>query len=204
MQYKWQIIISIQVNLCIFFALSAFSQSAQLINSGNNVKFPTEETMILVAARIAATYHADPATVEAFVRAAVKMESRIGIAAPVVIAIAINESGFNSFLFQNSGNPFGIKASSPWSGDTFAKWHDDTITKFRVYHSPEEAILDFGQFVNSRSWYADALACPSTDYTCIVDGLKKTDTQLGYSMNMNWDEVVLGIIGKVGLEVLSK
>jgi flagellum-specific peptidoglycan hydrolase FlgJ len=204
MQYKWQIIISIQVSFVLFMATNLFSQAAEPIHPVMNTRGPSNETIILVAARISSTYHADPATVEAFVRAAVKMESRIGIAAPVVIAIAINESGFNSFLFENSGNPFGIKASSPWSGDTFAKWHDDTITKFRVYHSSEEAILDFGQFVNSRSWYADALACPSTDYTCIVNGLKKTDTQLGYSMNVNWDEVVLGIIGKVGLEVLSK
>jgi hypothetical protein len=45
---------------------------------------------------------------------------------------------------------------------------------------------------------------PSTDYAGIVDGLKKTDIELGYSLNMQWDEVVLGIIEKMGLEVLSK
>lgn len=73
-----------------------------------------------------------------------------------------------------------------------------------MYYSAEEAIVDFGEFVNSRTWYADALACPSTDYACIVDGLKKTDIELGYSLNMQWDEVVLGIIEKMGLEVLSK
>ena len=204
MQNKWMFIVLVLANLLLSSSFNAFSQEARPVNQINNIKTPTEETMLLVAARITEIYHADAGTVESFVRAAVQLESRTGVAAPVVIAIAINESGFSSELFINAGNPFGIKASSPWTGKTYSKWHDDAATKFRVYYSAEEAIVDFGEFVNSRTWYADALACPSTDYACIVDGLKKTDIELGYSLNMQWDEVVLGIIEKMGLEVLSK
>lgn len=101
-------IVFVLANLLCSFSFNAFSQEARLVNQINKATTPTEETMLLVAARITEIYH------------------------------------------------------------------------------------------------ADALACPSTDYACIVDGLKKTDIELGYSLNMQWDEVVLGIIEKMGLEVLSK
>lgn len=156
-----------------------------------------------ISNRIAVLYNADAATVQSYVQAAVDLESRTGIAAAVVIAIAIHESSFSSPLFSNSGNPFGIKASKPWTGATFSKFHDGEETKFRSYSSPEEAVTDFGDFINSRKWYVDALACSTVNYRCIVDGLKKTDQEVGYSMNPNWDEAVLGIIQKIGLQALD-
>lgn len=156
-----------------------------------------------ISARIATLYRVDTSVVERYVQAAVNLESRIGIAAPVVIAIAIHESSFKSLLFIEAGNPFGIKASLPWVGPTFSKWDDGAETKFRVYASPEEAIWDFGNFIKSRAWYADVLDCPMDDSRCVIDALKKTETELGYSMNPGWDEAVLGIIKKMGLQALA-
>ena len=156
-----------------------------------------------VSARIASLYGPDAETVELYVNAALNLEGRIGIAAPVIIGIAIHESSFKSDLFANSGNPFGIKAGKPWTGPTFSKWEDGNETKFRVYGSAEEAIWDFSTFVRSRSWYADALACPVDDSRCVIDGLKRTSLEPGYSLNPNWDESILDIIHKVGLQALT-
>ncbi|MDO8367096.1 MAG: glucosaminidase domain-containing protein [Saprospiraceae bacterium] len=155
-----------------------------------------------VSARIAYMYDADAAIVEQYVQAAVDIEGRSGVAAPIVIAIAIHESSFKSDLFLNSGNPFGIKASRPWTGPSYTKWHDGEETKFRKYSSAAEAVWDFSNFVKSRSWYADVFNCPMDDSRCVIDGLKKTDFEPGYSMNSNWDEAVMAIIQKVGLQAL--
>jgi flagellum-specific peptidoglycan hydrolase FlgJ len=157
-----------------------------------------------ISVRIATLYNADAASVQLYVQAAVDLESSTGIAAVVVVAIAIHESSFNSVIFSNSGNPFGIKASKPWTGATYSKWHDGSETKFRSYNSPEEAVADFGYFINSRPWYADALTCPNQDYRCILNGLKKTNLEIGYSLNPNWDEAVLNIIEKIGLKELER
>lgn len=157
----------------------------------------------IVSTRIASLYGADLKTVESYVQAAVSLESKTHIAAPIVIAIAIHESSFNSDLFAHKGGPFGIKAGKPWTGPVFSKWHDGANTQFRVYGSPEEAVLDFGDFIKSRSWYADALACRMDDYRCVMEGLKKTNLEPGYSLNPNWAEDVLGIIQKIELQSLT-
>ena len=155
-----------------------------------------------VSARITTMYGVDLQVVERFVQAAVNLESRIGISAPVIIAIAIHESSFKSELFQQSGNPFGIKASKPWIGPSYSKREDGEEVKYRVYTSSEEAIWDFGDFVKSRTWYTDVFDCPIDDSRCVIDGLKKTETEPGYSMNPNWDEAVMVIIQKLGLQSL--
>lgn len=189
--------------LCLFISAPG-EVSCQNESSENYTSDAIERGEIpAISARIATLYRVDTATVERYVQAAVNLESRIGIAAPVIIAIAIHESSFKSLLFLKAGNPFGIKASSPWVGPTFSKWDDGAETKFRVYASPEEAIWDFGNFIKSRVWYADVLDCPAEDSRCVVDALKKTETELGYSMNPDWDEAVLGIIKKMGLQALA-
>ncbi len=163
---------------------------------------PTQDSIIALSNRIAVLYGADAQVVEKFVQAAIDIELETGITAIVVIAIAIHESSFKSVLFINAGNPFGIKAGSDWNGATYTKQDDGTASKFRVYPSPEAAVRDFGFFVNSRVWYIDALTCEKANYLCVVDGLKKTDTELGYSSNPLWDEAIINIIAKVGLQHL--
>lgn len=158
----------------------------------------------LVSSRIAIAYSADEQVVESYVQAAVSHADRIGIAAPVIVAIAIHESSFNSFLFTNTHNPFGILASKPWIGPTFSKMEVGKETTYRVYDSAEAAILDLGSFVHSRLWYDDARACGLDQYTCVVEGLMKTNLEPGYSMDPNWGQNVLGIIVKMELGDLDR
>ncbi|MCE7924621.1 MAG: hypothetical protein DYG98_16355 [Haliscomenobacteraceae bacterium CHB4] len=156
-----------------------------------------------ISLRIANTYGADIYTVEPYVEAAVLYEDQIGIPASVVIGIAVYESSFKSYLFQHSGNPFGIKAGKDWAGPVFIKHDDGADTPFRMYISPEEAVLDFGRFIRARHWYDDARVCPRYDYRCVVEGLKKTDLEPGYSTNPEWDEKVIEVIERLGLQGLS-
>lgn len=187
-----------------FFVLkySSAQQDEPDLNE-NSVQVTTGANIHDISYQIATLYKADVNTVESYVQAAVNYEDEIGIPATVVIGIAVYESSFNSYLFQNTGNPFGIKAGGDWTGPTFSKWDDGEETPFRVYNSPEEALLDFGLFIKSRGWYADALSCSSDDYVCVVDGLKKTETEPGYSSNPEWDEKVVAMIEKLGLQALA-
>ena len=187
-----------------FFVLkySSAQQDEPDLNE-NSIQATTGANIHDISYQIATMYGADVGTVESYVQAAVTYEDQIGIPASVVIGIAVYESSFNSYLFQNTGNPFGIKAGRDWTGPTFSKWDDGEETPFRVYNSPEDALLDFGLFIKSRGWYADALSCSSDDYVCVVDGLKKTDTEPGYSTNPEWDEKVVAMIEKLGLQALA-
>lgn len=190
----------------IFCALKNIqAQNADPDASNTTLSTEINDNIRDVSQRIADTYSGShPDVVEAFVRAAVTHEARIGIPATVVIGIAVYESSFSSYLFQNSGNPFGIKAGGDWAGPVFIKHDDGTDTPFRVYVTAEEALLDFGAFVRARGWYADALACSRYDYVCVVEGLKRTENEPGYSSNPLWDEKVMEMIERFGLEVLSE
>jgi flagellum-specific peptidoglycan hydrolase FlgJ len=185
---------------CLFVFGNASAQSALALKTSD--KSPGN-VIHLISNRIASLYGADEQVVERFVQAAVALERNSGISASVVIAIAIHESSFTSPLFLKTGNPFGIKASNPWKGPTYIKWHDDEATAFRVYDSPNEAVIDLGSFIAGRTWYSDALNCNIDDYLCVLDGLKKTPTEPGYSMNPNWDEAVAQIIQKLELNSLE-
>ncbi|MEI6410706.1 MAG: glucosaminidase domain-containing protein [Bacteroidota bacterium] len=158
----------------------------------------------LVSSRISIAYSADEQVVESYVQAAVSYAEQTGIAAPVVIAIAIHESSFNSFLFTNTHNPFGILASKPWIGPTFSKIEAGKEIKYRVYDSAEAAVLDLGNFVQSRVWYADARSCGLDQYTCVIEGLMKTNLEPGFSMDPNWGQAVMGIIVKMELDQLDQ
>ena len=124
--------------------------SAQSVKRARFTVAPLDNNIRVVSTRIASIYGADEQVVESFVQTASDFEARTGVAAAIVIAIAIHESSFNSYLFSKTGNPFGIKAGKPWVGPTFSKNHDGKKTPFRVYSSVEEAVLDFGNFVKSR------------------------------------------------------
>lgn len=185
----------------LFFVSGELSAQSEN-NTSYSINTLQDGDVPAVSARIAAMYGGDVQVVERYVQAAINLESRIGVSAPVVLSIAIHESSFKSELFEHAGNPFRIKAGKPWVGPTYSKWEGGEEIKYRVYGSPEEAILDFGNFVKSRTWYLDVLDCPIDDSRCVIDGLKKTDAEPGYSMNPNWDEAVMEIIQKVGLQSL--
>lgn len=151
------------------------------------------------------SFGASPALVEEFIREAREMEQDEGIPAKAFIAIAILEStGFTSYLYQNAKNPFGMRATKIWHGPTFVMWHEGADSPFRKYDSPRQAVRDFATFLNSRAWFKDALACPSSDLECFLkamsaDALKK---EPGYAADPEWANKVRRVIKKYGLDKL--
>jgi flagellum-specific peptidoglycan hydrolase FlgJ len=188
------------VNILLCANLAGQPRDHPVYNEPKTINGPVQ----LVSSRISIAYSVDEQIIESYVQAAVSLAERTGIAAPVVVAIAIHESSFSSFLFTNTHNPFGILASKPWTGPTFSKMEAGIETTYRVYDSAEAAILDLGTFVQSRQWYADARSCGLDQYKCVIEGLMKTDLEPGYSMDPNWGQNVLGIIVKMELSDLDR
>lgn len=185
--------------LLIFFALS-FDVSAQK-------SLPS--AMKTIALVVSDSFGAPTATVEAFMREALQLEQRDGVPAAVFIGLAILESaGFNSYLYQKAKNPFGMKATGIWKGETFMMWHEGKMTAFRQYDGPGEAVRDFATFLRSRRWFADALRCPSGDTDCFLDGLsakqgsKKWQYEPGYARDPEWGNKIRRVIAKYNLQEL--
>jgi flagellum-specific peptidoglycan hydrolase FlgJ len=179
----------------------------QMVKSEGDKPFPNQYSIGIIersSSEIAAKYQTCSRTILEFWQAAYDYQYEIGIPASIVMAIAIKASSFKSQLYLQTGNPFGIKASNSWDGPTYLQKKGDTEISYRVYGSPEEAVLDLGNFIHSRWWYADALACPFDDIICFIDGLKADLEEPGYALDPNWNEKIIQIIIENDLDVISR
>ncbi|MFN0176528.1 MAG: glucosaminidase domain-containing protein [Saprospiraceae bacterium] len=174
------------------------------------VSSQTDQSLLLdsasiqsVAQMVSDSFGAPVDLVAEFIREAKKMEIDEGVAATAFIGIAILEStGFTSYLYQNAKNPFGMRATKIWKGPTFVMWHEGTDSHFRKYENPRGAVRDFAAFLNSRKWFRDALACPTSDLECFLtamsaDPLKK---EPGYAADPEWANKVRRVIKKYELD----
>ncbi len=158
-----------------------------------------------IAAQIADVYGGPQEYIETFLLEAQKLEQEQGIPAPAVVGIAILESGgFSSFLFENALNPFGMRATYPWKGETFVMFHEGADAPFRKYAHAREAVQDFSVLLYSRVWLADALNCPDGDTNCYLQKLSASEKPKhpGYSRDPRWAEKIKGIIKRYDLDKL--
>jgi len=192
------------------FILSLFSFFfLPTANAQTSIKNPPKRldsaTIRGVAQMVSDSFGAQVDLVETFIREAKDMERDEGIPATAFIGIAILESsGFTSYLYQNAKNPFGMRATKIWRGETFVMWHEGTDSHFRKYNSPREAVRDFAAFLNSRKWFRDALACSTSDLECFLvsmsaDASKK---EPGYAADPEWANKIRRVIKKYGLDRL--
>lgn len=187
--------------------IPALSRDNNTFEMPDKVLYPNQlsETAIKNYSRtMALKYHSDALAIEAYWQAMYDNQYDIGVPAPVLMAIALNESWFKSELFRKTGNPFGIKAGETWNGPTFTLKRNGTTIRYCVYESADEAIVEFGKFIRSRWWYADALACPFDDFKCFIDGLKSDSNEPGYAMDPYWDMKVWRLIKENDLERLCR
>ncbi len=184
----------------------AFSAQAQL--STQSSKLVKRELAITTAAQVLSdSFGAPIPIVERFMREAMQVEKSEHVPAAAFVAIATLEStGFTSYLYRNSGNPFGMKAGPNWKGEVFMMWHEGVMTPFRSYATPTEAVYDFARFLRSRKWFKDALACPTGDYECFIKGMSAhaKRREPGYAADPGWPDKIRRVIKQYGLEVLSK
>ncbi len=158
-----------------------------------------------VAQMISDSFGAPVDLVEGFIREAKQMERDEGVPATAFIGIAILESaGFTSYLYENAKNPFGMRATKIWHGETFFMWHEGTDSPFRKYSSPREAVRDFAAFLNSRKWFRDALACPASDLECFLQAMSADPVKKepGYAADPEWANKIRRVIKKYGLDRL--
>lgn len=158
-----------------------------------------------IAKMVSDSFGAPVDLVEEFIREAKEMERDEGVPATAFIGIAILESaGFTSYLYQNAKNPFGMRATKIWHGPTFVMWHEGADAPFRKYENPRDAVRDFAAFLNSRKWFKDALACPTTDLDCFLNAMSADPDKKepGYAADPQWANKVRRVIKKYGLDRL--
>ena len=186
----------------LFFSFSALGQS-----NPDTTQRSSELSVIRGVAQIISDSFGAPVTlVEEFIREAKAMEHDEGVPATAFIGIAILEStGFTSYLYKEAKNPFGMRATKIWHGATFTMWHEGADAPFRKYSSPKEAVRDFAAFLNSRQWFRDALACPTTDLECFLKAMSadKGKKEPGYAADPEWANKVRRVIKQYKLDLLK-
>ncbi|MEO6037888.1 MAG: glucosaminidase domain-containing protein, partial [Saprospiraceae bacterium] len=190
---------------CILFF--PYVAQSQLAVQAAKIIYDREASIVAAAQIVSDSFGAPVAIVERFMREAMAVEKFERVPAAAFVAIATLEStGFTSYLYKNSGNPFGMKAGPYWKGETFVMWHEGAMTPFRAYATPTEAVYDFARFLRSRKWFRDALTCPVGDYECFIRGVSANAKRRepGYAADPEWPSKVRRVIEKYNLEVLSK
>lgn len=116
-----------------------------------------------------------------------RVSAETGLPAAIMIAMAINETGYGRYALGN--NFFGIKADSNWTGPTTGEvgtWEDygngpvQISDVFRAYPDPADSFRDFARFLQENRRYAAAWivrAHPEAFIQAIIDAGYATDPQ---------------------------
>ncbi|MFN0213393.1 MAG: glucosaminidase domain-containing protein [Saprospiraceae bacterium] len=199
-------IINPKISVLTLFILLLTSATHAQQNTQGLLRVNDSATIRGISQIVSDSFGAPVALVEEFIREAKEMERDKGIPASAFIGIAILEStGFTSYLYQHAKNPFGMRATKIWTGPTFIMWHEGADSPFRKYENPREAVQDFADFLKSRKWFRDALACPTSDLDCFLTALS-ADTakkEPGYAADPEWANKVRRVIKKYGLDNLK-
>ncbi len=199
--------------LLIIFSVLFFSITHASGQKQNTSKTPApapgldSAAVRAIAEVISDSFGAQIELIEEFIREAKRLETDEKVPATAFIGIAILEStGFTSYLYQNAKNPFGMRATPPWKGETFTMWHEGADSPFRKYETPGEAVRDFAAFLASRKWFRDALKCSPTDVDCFIKGLSANwkKREPGYASDPEWPNKVRRVIKTYKLESLTR
>ena len=189
------------------FTLPANAQSESAASPAYTHLSPLDSAVIEGITRaISDTFGAEVRLVQEFIYEAKQLELDEKVPATLFIAIATLEStGFTSYLYQNARNPFGMRATSIWKGETFVMYHEGRDSKFRKYDSPREAVRDFAAFLKSRKWFHDALKCPPSDVECFIKGLSANwkKREPGYASDPEWPNKVRRVIKTYNLDMMN-
>ncbi len=194
--------------LILSVSLQAQQKSAPATQKPAQVQPKQLDSMAIraIAQIISDSFGAQVDLIEEFIREAKQLETDEKVPATAFIGIAILEStGFTSYLYQNAKNPFGMRATPPWNGETFTMWHEGADSPFRKYDTPSEAVRDFASFLQSRKWFKDALKCSATDVECFIKGLSANwkKREPGYASDPEWPNKVRRVIKTYKLETLT-
>lgn len=101
-----------------------------------------------------------------------KYDSPISVATRLAQLI-LESQMFTSELAKNSNNGFGIKASSPWTGDKYSHLSGEVggarVSEFRKYPTQEASIKDHASFFTSTEYRANTAYKKAIDATNYKD-----------------------------------
>jgi hypothetical protein len=136
---------------------------------------------------------------------ALEAEARTGIPADIMIAINLNEQGWQH---EAPGlNYFGIKGKNPRTGAStgpVSTWEDygngrvNIKDTFRAYSSPAESYEDFGNFLRDNSRYRKALEV--LEKTGDKAAFIKEVHRAGYATDPLWSNKILNIASTIPTE----
>ena len=125
-------------------------------------------------------------------------EAETGIPAEVMMAINLNEQGWQ---YDAPGqNYFGIKGSNPRTGantgpvntwEDYGNGRQNIQDTFRAYDSPAESYADFGQFLKDNSRYQPALQ--RFQQTGDAQQLVRDIHAAGYATDPDWSSKIISI-----------
>ena len=140
--------------------------------------------------------------------AAARQRSRIGLPPSLVVAIAINETGWGkSVLARDGKNYFGIKAlagagpAGTVALDTWEVLDGQTVSvraPFRAYGSLDESIADLGDLLHTNRRFASVWQ-QGSDPAAIARAM----LQAGYATDPAWPDKLVRIIDRYGLRSLD-
>jgi hypothetical protein len=140
--------------------------------------------------------------------AARELRERTGLPPSLVVAMAINETGWGeSVLARQAANYFGIKAltgsgtAGVLSVDTWEVLDGKTVqvqAPFRAYRTFEDGLLDLGAFLRKNPRYGMVWQAGS-DPVAVARAMHKA----GYATDPAWPDKLTRIIERYGLRTLD-
>lgn len=125
---------------------------------------------------------------------------------PISVAVRMAQLGvesvwFTSKLAKNANNGFGIKASAPWNGESYAHYSDEVggarVSQFRKYPNQEASIKDNADFYTSTDYRRDVAykkAIEATNYKDEANALTGI-----YAGDPKYGEKLIKVIEKYNL-----
>jgi flagellum-specific peptidoglycan hydrolase FlgJ len=184
--------------------LKAASLASSAPQGSAGVKPPTVASMAPVALSGGSLAPDQQRFIEEIGGAAGRLRAEIGLPPSLVLAMAINESGWGrSELAQRANNLFGIKAhrGAGTAGivemETWEMIDGKMVTvraPFRAYRTRDECLRDLASFLRSNKRY-ESVWTISGDPPTIAGALFKA----GYATDPAWTEKLARIIDRYGL-----
>lgn len=125
---------------------------------------------------------------------------------PISVAVRMAQLGvesvwFTSKLAKNANNGFGIKASAPWNGESYAHYSDEVggarVSQFRKYPNQEASIKDNADFYTSTDYRRDVAYKKAIDATNYKD---EANALTGiYAGDPKYGEKLIKVIEKYNL-----
>ena len=148
--------------------------------------------------------------VETLMPIAEKVAAQYGMHPKAIVSQAAVETGWGKFVIhtgdgKSSHNLFGIKANKEWSGEQAVvdtlEFNNGVAQKqksaFRAYSSLEEAVQDYGRFINSSPRYSNAVeqASNAKHYT-------KALQEAGYATDPEYADNIMAVYNSERLNTL--